>query len=203
MSRMYGTGCLKSHLDGTERVFKASKLDKIPTEYSYIGMMPPVLDQGKTSMCVCYSVTSFLDWYVNQDEGTNESNGFDIKKLYSIRSNSGEGMEIKEALHYLRHKGLNGVKIAEYAMVKSDLALQQALIANGPCILGLPVYDNDSDAFWQRRGSYAGGHAILCVGYDKDGFILRNSWGKSWAQKGYIRWPYEDFGAMFEAWTIL
>jgi C1A family cysteine protease len=37
-----------------------------------------------------------------------------------------------------------------------------------------------------------GGHAVLAVGYD-DGverFIVRNSWGEGWAQKGYFTLPY-------------
>merc|ERR1712000_138860 len=45
-------------------------------------------------------------------------------------------------------------------------------------------------------GIYSGGcssrscsidHAILAVGYDKDYWLIRNSWGSSWGEKGYIR----------------
>jgi C1A family cysteine protease len=38
-----------------------------------------------------------------------------------------------------------------------------------------------------------GGHAILCVGYDeiKQHYIVRNSWGTSWGDKGYCYFPMQ------------
>ena len=38
-----------------------------------------------------------------------------------------------------------------------------------------------------------GGHAVLCIGYDdnKQAFIVRNSWGKSWGDNGNFYMPYE------------
>ena len=37
-----------------------------------------------------------------------------------------------------------------------------------------------------------GGHAVLAVGYDDvaQRFIVRNSWGAKWGQKGYFTMPY-------------
>lgn len=44
---------------------------------------------------------------------------------------------------------------------------------------------------------YAGGHAMLLVGYEDDdalpgggAFIVRNSWGEDWGEDGYARMPY-------------
>ncbi len=36
------------------------------------------------------------------------------------------------------------------------------------------------------------GHAVTCVGYNdyKQTFIVRNSWGKEWGDKGYFYMPY-------------
>jgi C1A family cysteine protease len=37
-----------------------------------------------------------------------------------------------------------------------------------------------------------GGHAVMVVGYNdaKQVFVIRNSWGASWADKGYFYMPY-------------
>jgi hypothetical protein len=47
---------------------------------------------------------------------------------------------------------------------------------------------------WVRQGlnpadgsEVYGGHAVLIVGYDDLGFIIKNSWGEGWGDKGYAR----------------
>jgi C1A family cysteine protease len=50
-----------------------------------------------------------------------------------------------------------------------------------------------------------GGHAIVCVGYDNARrlFIIRNSWGTGWGDKGYGYLPYDYFktGNAYEGFT--
>ncbi|MFT3705294.1 MAG: C1 family peptidase [Agriterribacter sp.] len=53
----------------------------------------------------------------------------------------------------------------------------------------------------------AGGHAVMAVGYDekKQVFIVQNSWGKSWGDKGYFYMPYAyitDTHLSDDFWTI-
>ncbi|MCW5908025.1 MAG: C1 family peptidase [Chitinophagales bacterium] len=65
------------------------------------------------------------------------------------------------------------------------------IAAKGPVLTRLTV-----DSEWRNVGvngklanynaaTANGGHAIALVGYTKDYFIVRNSWGTSWAHKGY------------------
>ena len=197
----YGCGCKPSKMDGTEHKYEYSKA-QLPETFSYVSVMPPITDQGSTSKCVCHALTAFLDWNKNQFENDNNGGQFDIDTLYAIRSDkSSEGMQIKEALSFLRHKGLNGAKIKGYALVGSDMALQQALIMNGPCPLALPV-KSENEKFWKGNNLY-GGHCVLAVGYNKNGFIMRNSWGKSYGENGYFLFPFKDFNDILEIWTIL
>jgi C1A family cysteine protease len=197
----YGHGCKPSKMDGTEHKYEYSKT-QLPETFSYVSVMPPITDQGSTSKCVCHALTAFLDWNKNQFENDNNGGQFDIDTLYAIRSDkSSEGMQIKEALSFLRHKGLNGAKIKEYALVGSDIALQQALVMNGPCPLALPV-KSENEKFWKGNHLY-GGHCVLAVGYNKNGFIMRNSWGESYGENGYFLFPYKDFNDILEIWTIL
>jgi hypothetical protein len=44
-----------------------------------------------------------------------------------------------------------------------------------------------------RKGRAESGHAIALVGYTRDGFIVQNSWGEAWGQKGFALLPYEDY----------
>jgi hypothetical protein len=45
----------------------------------------------------------------------------------------------------------------------------------------------------QRRGRAESGHAIAIVGYTEHGFVVQNSWGKSWGSEGFALLPYEDY----------
>jgi len=202
--KIYGTGCIASVLDGTEYQFQERSVD-VPSEYSYIGMMPPVLNQGNSVKCVCYSLTSYLDWKKNMYEGDNNGGQYSIDDLFEIREDkNAPGMQIKEALRYLKHEGLGGTKIKEYAMVGSLRQLKQALVVNGPLVAGLPVYRNSQEGmFWRESGRFLGGHCITLVGYNKDGIIIRNSWGTSWCDHGHVLMPYGDFQNFFEIWTMI
>jgi hypothetical protein len=45
----------------------------------------------------------------------------------------------------------------------------------------------------RRRGRAEDGHAVAIVGYTAEGFIIQNSWGKSWGADGFAILPYEDY----------
>lgn len=208
MGKLY-LGCKPSVLNGTEKIFQPSKTMVLPQEYTFQSQMPPVLNQGQTNMCVTYAVGSHVDWNINMSKKTLcKDNNVDRKGIYSARTTMGDnGMQIKEALNYLKSKGVKtnvGVmKIDNYAKVNSEINLKQALIANGPCVGGLMCY-NDSTEFWKKGyNKPLGGHAISIVGYTKDGFIIRNSWGTSYGKGGYSILKYSDFNNFFELWTII
>ena len=201
-------GCVESKLDGTEHVYNVDDKINIPQEFSWKDVMKPIEDQGQTTMCVTYSICSVLDFMVNSENGTDrKDNGFNKNELYACRANkNAPGMTFKEAQHYLRHNGLNGKKINSYSKINSAAAAKQAILGIGPVVAGLPVYDTYYNDFWKKRGNINGGHAITLVGYsdDKKAFLLRNSWGTSWADNGYVWLPYEDFeSSCFECWTIM
>ena len=92
--------------------------------------------------------------------------------------------------------------IKSYARVYSINELKNCLYNNGPCLITLPVY-NYSSEFWNGVGKHKGGHAVAIIGYNNEGFILRNSWGEKWGNKGYTTYKYEDFGSHWEIWTTV
>ena len=74
---------------------------------------------------------------------------------------------------------------------------------NGPCVASIKLKTkNRINEFWEGE-NHLGNHAIAIVGYNKDGFIIRNSWGKSYGNNGYYILPYNKFHNVIECWTIL
>lgn len=101
---------------------------------------------------------------------------------------------IKEAREY---------RIKRYARVKTIHTLKVVLNIFGPCVITFPVFNHTSYMWKQHMDEYKlGGHAMVIVGYDSKGFILRNSWGKHWEKKGYCIYPYEDWGYHDEVWCV-
>ena len=87
----------------------------------------------------------------------------------------------------------SALRIASYHNLGRDLGAWRSWIANqGPILSCLDV-----DRTWERATETGGvlerylprtvngGHAISLVGYTKDGFIVRNSWGKGWGDRGF------------------
>jgi C1A family cysteine protease len=93
--------------------------------------------------------------------------------------------------------------VIKYLRVEQSIDdLKSCLYEGFPFVFGFSVYDSFLSAEVQRTGnvplpehneSSKGGHAVTAVGYDDDKkcFIVRNSWGAGWGDKGYCYMPYE------------
>ncbi|BCA56932.1 hypothetical protein W02_40720 [Nitrospira sp. KM1] len=94
---------------------------------------------------------------------------------------------------------------AYYRVVDSDVGHLQAAIVEGDAVLASAWVHDGWDAkslekakaksfpaisFKQR---VTGLHAFAIVGYTPDGFIIQNSWGSSWGQKGLALLHYDDW----------
>ena len=53
--------------------------------------------------------------------------------------------------------------------------------------------NKDKFATIGQSSELTGGHAFAIVGYDKNGFIVQNSWGSDWGTDGFAIWAYEDW----------
>jgi C1A family cysteine protease len=93
-------------------------------------------------------------------------------------------------------------QVLNYQRVNRDLAQMKGCLAAGyPFVFGFTVYDAFESSQVAKTGvlnlpasseQVVGGHAVLAVGYDDAAqrFIVRNSWGAKWGQKGYFTMPY-------------
>ncbi len=104
-----------------------------------------------------------------------------------------------------------------YSSVAQDSAQMKTCLAMGfPIVVGFTVYDSfESDAVAASgivpmpapTESVLGGHAVCCCGYDdnRQVWLLRNSWGTDWGQKGYFTMPYAyllDTNLADDFWTV-
>lgn len=93
-------------------------------------------------------------------------------------------------------------KIGSYSRITSLNAMRGALADGKPVVFGFMVYEGFESEEVEKTGVLAlpkkgeecyGGHAVVAVGYDdkKKIVIVRNSWGRSWGQRGYFTMPYD------------
>lgn len=201
-------GCVPSVLDGSEHIFSRSEEQRLPAKYGYKQFLPKIVNQCDRPICVPCSVGTYLNWRENLNTGSKKDNRIDYEEIYASKVIEGEGMTFKEAFAYLRHHGvkskIGNLTISEYAMIKNEHSLRLAIFMNGPCVGALPVY-NFSKEFWKKGEGdvFQGYHAISIVGYDDNGFIIRNSWGTAFGDSGYTKISNEDIRKFVEIWTVL
>lgn len=102
-------------------------------------------------------------------------------------------------------------KISTYFNLGRDLASWRTWLATkGPILTRLDVDAtwDDADLTMGKMDVYQpatarGGHAVALVGYTSDRFVVRNSWGTSWGDKGfgYTSLAYSQ-GAFTEAYGV-
>ncbi len=62
---------------------------------------------------------------------------------------------------------------------------------------------NIKDGVIPFKGAPIGGHAFAIVGYNNNGFLVQNSWGKKWGDGGVALWTYEDWlENIKDAWVV-
>lgn len=107
-------------------------------------------------------------------------------------------------------------KVIQYARLNTLEDMRTCLADGFPFVFGFAVYDSfESDEVAKtgiipmpnKSEQLLGGHAVMTCGYNDDNktFIVRNSWGIEWADKGYCYMPYNyltDRNLSDDLWTI-
>ena len=194
---MKNSGCIASGYDPRD-IELESKSSNLPYEFTYGSYIKRVKDQGASFKCVPYAISYALELIA---EWNDKKVNVDIDKIYGMRSNSSDGMMIREALNIIKHNDCGADKISLYGRLTSIDTIKYSVVANGPCIMALPVR-SDGDQFW-RGHEDMGAHAICCIGYNSTGFILVNSWGAKWGNYGQCVLPYKEANRIIECWGII
>jgi len=113
-------------------------------------------------------------------------------------------------IRYVRLDGRNATGPETLEVVKGFLA------AGFPAVFGFPVPTSislDSDVPYRPQlDSVRGGQAVVAVGYDdkrlrttRGALLIRNSWGRPWADDGYgwLPYAYVEEQLAVDFWTLL
>lgn len=111
----------------------------------------------------------------------------------------------------LKHKAI------QYERVSRTIGQLCGCLADGrPFVFGFSVYDSFESDKVAKSGilnipgpdeRLLGGHAVMAVGYSMKTarFVVRNSWGAGWGQKGYFTMPFDyllNSSLSDDFWTI-
>jgi hypothetical protein len=197
----------------------------LPEVVDYRDKMQPIRDQGNQGSCAAMSGAAMKEYQEKMDIGLNEY--MSPQFIYNNREDlAEEGMYMRDLMKVLKEKGdctekhfpygdlrkpevddyieASKYRTLNYASINTIEELKTALYINGPCIIAIPVYNYTKRLWYQNPGEeLLGGHALCVVGYNTEGFIIRNSWGKDWGDNGYCAMSYADFGMQWEVWTCI
>lgn len=213
------TGCLFSPFDHRDHQYYPRSRAPLPGKIDLRKLLPPIQDQGKTSKCVAYSGVAIK--YFQEQREHNKEYTFEPDYIYERRMNDGNGMYGRDLFDIMKKYGCarelvykspdsslelidkdaQQFKIINYAKLYDVIDVKTALYNDGPVYMATKCYNN-SKYFWLPEDGETtdSGHATVLCGYDdtEGHFIVRNSWGTDWADKGYSYMKYDDLKCAYE-----
>lgn len=192
----------------------------LPPVFDLRNELPPVRDQGPLSTCAAHSGSCIKDWkqkdynspffiYNNREDQTADGMfGRDVmailKNIGSVHESVYSQIEAAYEIDSIFYENAKSSRIKGYARIHTIDILKRALVINGPCYISFPSF-NSSVSMWKPKTGQRqnGGHAMTVVGYDSNGFLIRNCWGDTWGNKGYCIYPFSDWGCHYEIWTTI
>lgn len=158
---------------------------------------------------------------VNRDSGAYIRNGIKAMAKWGVCEEDLWPYVIKEFKTKPSEQAYNDAAqspIKEYARLNNTNIneLKECLSEGYGYVFGFAVYPSFESDEVARTGvmvipepneSMLGGHAVLALGYDdeKEHFIVRNSWGNKWGDKGHFYMPYSYMTNSYlcdDFWTI-
>ena len=153
-----------------------------------------------------YYNTRMLDNNIPNDDGSTLTQGINALIRYGVCSESNCPYIISKfaikPLTVAYTEGLKHQVISASRVLQTLDSLKGCLISGKPFVVGIHVYNSFMSNTVARTGNVPipninteellGGHAIICIGYNdtKKVWIMKNSWGPNWGDKGYFYLPY-------------
>lgn len=204
----YATGFKRALVDHRDVLYSAVAPTKValPTRYDIEETKPlPVYDQGQYPACVGWTNALVKSYQEFKECGTMFR--FDGLKIYNLAGGGDGGITMRQGCETVRTigapKGKDFFKYQAYAGInpKAHDQVRHAVFTQGVLLVGFNVpasfMDGGGKEFKDvgaQGDEIVGGHAIGLVGYEAEGPILHNSWGRSWGKKGrtVVSWAWWD-----------
>ena len=172
-----------AHAMSTILEYHAKGRNKLSTNFIY-GIRKKLFGSEGKGMYLrdaCKIVTQYGDMLEEDCPGNIE-----VPMVYGVAE---KALEDEEAVKYAAD-----YKVKAYFTCKTEEDVKTALIQYGPVLASLKWFND----FKVKNGILCGGdgkatgyHAIVVYGYNEDGFLCQNSWGKSWGNGGCFILPYD------------
>lgn len=192
------------HFDPRNLDYPVMATIEVPQPRSYTWTLRSWLDQGSEGACVGFACSHELAAKPRMVRGiTNETARAVYKRAQVLDEWPGE--------NYSGSSVLAGMKVLQeqeyikgYTWAFSADQLAVAVSRKGPAVLGVNWYTGmfnpNENGFLSPIGSLAGGHAILCLGYNVKArrFTVHNSWGLGWGRQGRAFVHHEDMDRLLK-----
>jgi C1A family cysteine protease len=208
-----------------ESVYPVEVEVELPEVWDLRSQMRPIRDQGSQGTCSAQTAAAIKEWQEYADIQFQEH--MSPQFVYNLRANQpSAGMFPRDTMEILYKVGIvpekdypynsfdiiseqlkstaSSFKIQGYAQANTLESVKRSIFSNGPCYHAFPVYNPQKMEFWKpdfTGQSILGGHAVSCVGFLQDCFIIRNSWSAEWGDAGYCYYYFKDFGMHWEIWS--
>lgn len=94
-------------------------------------------------------------------------------------------------------------RISSYYRCNNENEIKTALMEHGPVVISMNTYNGaklKDDIYTYDANADYGRHCVLVIGWDERGWLIQNSWGKTYGGDGCFILPF-DF-KINEAWGI-
>ena len=94
-------------------------------------------------------------------------------------------------------------RISTYAKVKTVAEIKTALMEFGYVVVSMPWHEDYNlvnGVYTYTSNKNRGYHCVVIYGWDERGWLVQNSWGKSWGQEGRFIVPFSF--KWREAWAV-
>jgi C1A family cysteine protease len=179
----------------------------------------PIKNQGSCGSCYSFGANASYESYQMLTKGTtlDLSEQWFMMKAKQIGPHGGcSGWYLDSSMNLLKNYGTANESDCRYLAyeqqcpssaqpknkiqswgVTSDInTIKNALHNNGAVYVGFAVYGDFSyysGGYYEHvSGSLRGYHAVAIVGYDEQGWKVKNSWGTGWGDGGYFWIKYSQ-----------